>query len=476
MITRFANLFPASSVSNSIWNTRGPSAFSGFSGRMLILALLFIATPEPARAWWEHTLITRAALENMDLSRTVKVESLEGFLKAEGPALAAELEKMEREFQAIPAYPPLPEALRFDPNAEDIRNAFLRAIRVNPETRLLSYVQYVPGTQPANCRPLDYRKITFLKEVDYLKDVPFCSVNAGTMLPARDVIVSGSDEPDYGHDISLFEDNDSDSGNQYKFGIQPFGNPALEYSSQAPFHMGFYHESAVIYAFAGFLKRTFAQFRALQYLRLAQFAFRTGHDYWGYRFLGWGLHYVQDLTMPYHATVMPSSSSAGMIWINLLNTVGVTGPQASAVQLLSNRHLALENFQRNLMLHGYREAFNSPDDGRRNDLKDWPAFEAISDTSRDKDYDFNAPGYIRNIIAGEAAQAAPEIDLLLEEFLPESIAHDPDHIYEGVEENENMYRILLEDGKAKEVTEILLPLFQSAGIHTRNYIRMSQKQ
>ena len=42
-------------------------------------------------------------------------------------------------------------------------------------------------------------------------------------------------------DIGLFADNGTDFGQGYGFGIQPFGNPNLEYSSQAPFHMGFYH-------------------------------------------------------------------------------------------------------------------------------------------------------------------------------------------------------------------------------------------
>ena len=201
--------------------------------------------------------------------------------------------------------------------------------------------------------------------------------------------------------------------------------------------------------------------RALQYLRLAQFAFRTGHDYWGYRFLGWGLHYVQDLTQPYHATVMPSRSSAGMIWINLLNTVGVGGPQQDAIQLLTNRHLALENFQRNLMLDHYR----------KND-RNTPSFRALSTTSDDAKYDYRNSQYIRDIVAGESAAAASELDELLEESLPESVAQDPDRIYEGVTPEDDMYSQLKESERAEALIQKLLPLFRSVGIHTRNYIRM----
>lgn len=432
----------------------------------LVPILIAMISPAPALAWWEHTLLTYAATDSMpSLSRKVQVESLESFLRAEGPGLQQALIAMEEEFKSIPSYPGMPSALTFDPAAQDIRLAFLKAIRINQKTRLLNYAQYVPGHVPASCKSVPYRQITFLQEVDYLKGVPFCETAPGTAISARDVLVSASDEPDYGHDIALFEDNEGPEAENYGFGIQPFGNPSLEYSSQAPFHMGFYHESAMIYALAGFLKRTFAQYRALQYLRLAQFAFKTGHDYWGYRFLGWGLHYVQDLTQPYHATVMPSRSSAGMIWINLLNTVGMSGPQSNAVQLLTNRHLALENFQRNLMLHDYR-----------NGAETRPAFQALADDSHDAEYDYKEPGYIRSIIAGESASAASDLDSLLEEALPETVAHDPEYTYEGVEPEEDMFEQLKKNGKAEALSQKLLPLFRSVGIHTRNYIRLGRNQ
>jgi hypothetical protein len=60
-----------------------------------------------------------------------------------------------------------------------------------------------------------------------------------------------------------------------------------------------------VYAAAGFLQRSWPDWRAYQYLGLARLAFATGHPYWGYRFLGWGVHHVQDLTQPYHAKPLP---------------------------------------------------------------------------------------------------------------------------------------------------------------------------
>ena len=95
------------------------------------------------------------------------------------------------------------------------------------------------------------------------------------------------------------------------FGIQPFGNPNLEYSSQAPFHMGFYHLDWLTRTAQPSLLRTYPLWRIALFGELAELAFSTGHDYWGWRFLGWGLHYVGDLTQPYHAIPLPGVGTVG---------------------------------------------------------------------------------------------------------------------------------------------------------------------
>jgi hypothetical protein len=127
------------------------------------------------------------------------------------------------------------------------------------------------------------------------------------------VFATAADEPDYGHDINLFSDNPGAVGALYGFGPQPFGDARFQYSSQAPFHMGFFHESPVVYAAAGFLERSWPDWRAYQYMGLARLAFASGHPYWGYRFLGWGLHHIQDLTQPYHAKPLPGVELASLL-------------------------------------------------------------------------------------------------------------------------------------------------------------------
>ena len=51
-----------------------------------------------------------------------------------------------------------------------------------------------------------------------------------------------------------------------------------------------------------------APYRAALYARLSEGAFNTGHPYWGYRFLAWSMHYVQDVTQPWHTIFLPNVS------------------------------------------------------------------------------------------------------------------------------------------------------------------------
>jgi hypothetical protein len=51
-----------------------------------------------------------------------------------------------------------------------------------------------------------------------------------------------------------------------------------------------------------------APYRAALYAKLSEGAFQTGHPYWGYRFLAWSIHYVQDMTQPWHTVFVPGFS------------------------------------------------------------------------------------------------------------------------------------------------------------------------
>ncbi|MAA72966.1 MAG: hypothetical protein CL679_14700 [Bermanella sp.] len=285
----------------------------------------------------------------------VKVESLAEFLLANETAVAQLLAEDEVWMaQNLWHYSPRPDNLAFTVtgNSQDVVERFVKAIRVNPNAKFALYIQGMPGTDLIGAPRLP-EDISVFQDHGHLNHLPLQALTSGELVSAVDVVVSANDEPDHGHDIGLFTDSGTDHGQEYGFGEQPFGNPNLEYGSQAPFHMGFYHESPVLYALGGFLKETYPQMRIHQYKRLAELAFAKGHDYWGYRFMGWGLHYIGDFSNPYHVTPVPGNSTLSTIWVGLLSTLGFPQAQQDAVQLVSNRHTVLEDFQSVVMTKAY---------------------------------------------------------------------------------------------------------------------------
>lgn len=309
-------------------------------------------------AWSNHTLVSHQLIQSMPQVASVapvKVESLAEFLLANETAVAQLLAEDEVWMaQNLWHYSPRPDNLAFTAtgNSQDVVERFVKAIRVNPNAKFALYIQGMPGTDLIGAPRLP-EDISVFQDYGHLNHLPLQALTSGELVSAVDVVVSANDEPDHGHDIGLFTDSGTDHGQEYGFGEQPFGNPNLEYGSQAPFHMGFYHESPVLYVLGGFLKETYPQMRIHQYKRLAELAFAKGHDYWGYRFMGWGLHYIGDFSNPYHVTPVPGNSTLSTIWVGLLSTLGFPQAQQDAVQLVSNRHTVLEDFQSVVMTKAY---------------------------------------------------------------------------------------------------------------------------
>jgi len=288
----------------------------------------------------------------------------------------------------------------------------------------------------------------------------FVALHEGEEVPVLDVIASASDEPDYGFDIGVWSDNATSYGATYGFGKQPFGNPKISFASQAPMHMGFFHEAGVVYMAASFLRRTFPEYRAHLWRSLAAEAFRSGHPYWGWRFAGWGLHYVQDLTQPYHARVMPGAGALRMMWINALDIVGLHGPKTRAIALLTNRHLALENFEQH-WLHDALEA------GRSND----PALEALRGRPGEPVAPFGDAS-LRDSVTRRAFDAADAIDSALLATLPARLTSDPDYVFGVTEPDLDVHALLARDDPAAEsaLQVATLPLLREFGARSRDYV------
>ena len=378
--------------------------------KSLLLATCTLLASNHVMAWANHTLISQGLLESMPEvanAQPVQVESLESFLLANEAQLAAFLTQQENWMQKnLRHYEPLPDALAFKASGrlDDIRQRFTHAIRINPNTRLNLYLQMTPGHESGQGTVLDAAEITTFSDNRYLDKINILQLQPGDKVSAMDVVISANDEPDHGMDIGLYTDSNTEHGKIYGFGVQPFGNPNLEYGTQAPFHMGFYHESQVMFAAGGFLKRTYPEYRIQQFKHLAEFAFKTGHAYWGWRFMGLGLHYVGDFSNPYHVTPVAGNSTASTIWVGLLSIAGMSGPQHDAVQIVSNRHTAIEEFQQSVMT----EAF-------KNQQADHVALQATRGATSAGQYQHN---FVIDVFAKGGYEQASALDEVILQTMP----------------------------------------------------------
>jgi hypothetical protein len=440
---------------------------------VLIVACTLGATA-PARGWSNHALCTWPALEalpEMAGHAPVAVETLHSFLQAEGAAIARLLHEEEAwARRSVPTYPPRPEAMAFDPQGaapDELLRRFVAAVRINPGSKLPLFLQLRPGQSAANRPRLTTGDITPLKTQESSKSDAFVALHPGEMVAVIDVIAAASDEPDYGVDIGLWDDNGTPHGARYGFGKQPFGNPAVEFSSQAPMHIGFFHEAGILYKAAPFLRRTYPEYRIHLWRALAVHALRTGHPYWGWRFAGWALHYLQDLTQPYHARVLPGVGTARTLGINALDIVGVHGPKDRAITFVSNRHLALENVQ----MRWLRAAYATP----RADTQ--AALQALRDTRADAAIPWRESSP-REVVAREAHARADATDAAVESSLPAKYTSDPAYTFGVSEAGLDLYAELSAAGpvampaSAPALAEkTIAPLLVRFGVHTRAFVR-----
>jgi hypothetical protein len=437
--------------------------------RFVAMSFVLGALSGSVLAWSNHALCTwpaLAALPRIADAAPVPVERLEDFLTAEGPALAQLLDTEERWARDhVPTYPARPDALAFrsDPAAPaEARRRFLAALRINPAVPLSLYVQVRPGDGPGTRRVLAEAEVTTLKRSETTRSNTYVEIKPGETVPVIDVVATASDEPDHGFDIGLWEDSGTPYGRAYGFGKQPFGaNPAVEFASQAPMHIGFFHEAAIVYKAGPFLQRTYPEYRIHLWQTLAAHALRSGHPYWGWRFAGWALHYIQDLTQPYHARVLPGRSVAGMLWINTLYLAGWKGPRVDAVTLVTNRHLALENYQ----LHRLRRAYLR---GEMNDA----TLTALRDASRDPPIAY-ADSTPREVITRESSGYADALDDLIAKNLPRKYTSDPSYVLGETETGVDLLAVVARTGPAGEaaMTDALVRLLGNFGTHTRAFVR-----
>jgi hypothetical protein len=435
-------------------------------------ALLALLLPTLAQAWGNHSPMCYRAFEHMPEvanAVAVKAEPLTEFLREQEAAIAATLDAQEAVLrQQLKGHAPRPEALRFvaDAKRSDVerRAAFLRALRLSPQSKLALYLQIDPR-EAASTRPSIDASLVSAVTPSIGATQRFVALQPGEAVAPLAVLASACDEPDYGHDLNLFDDNPGSPQNPtYGFGPQPFGNPAVAIGSQAPFHMGFFHQGAIFNTLAPSFARTFTELRVQQYSSLAVLAWQTGHAYWGWRFAGLALHHVQDLTQPYHASAAPGASLGHMMWVNLKAQLGAPADRQGLVVLQGNRHFVLEQFQTRWIIENARQR------------RDGPLETALRDTARDGRYPPWSPAYVRDVVAAEAYAAGPATDAAVVVGAPAKFVSDPNFDFAANEATLGPELARQMQGQRDGLLQAIAELLAHFGAHSRNAVRGMQAE
>lgn len=440
---------------------------------VLKLLLLFIIFLPPVYAWEAHSLLTFFALQKMpeiNSAPLVAAETLEHFLQKEKTGLIKLLDEHEQwAIQHIVTYPPLPASLTFKALAQQnkpLKMGFMQSIRVNPTLELPLYIQNLPGSSHQNSSPLPVAKAmkAWLADQPSIRiyDPPLEVIKPGDKITPLQVIATAADEPDYGLDLELWEDNHSWFAKLYHFGKTPFGNPKVRLSTQAPFHMGFYYESPLFYLGDKGLKRCYPEYRIHLYLTLAKYAFQTEHSYWGNRFLGWALHYIQDLAQPYHSTALPNVSMLKTSYAQFLYILHLPSAQTDLIQLVTNKHYALENY----------EFFKLHDAAKKNDTKN-PIIKALTNPEHDHQYPSYDDSYPRAIVAKESHDKADRVDDIILATFPHKYVSDPNYLFYITEPSINLVEVTKNSANPvlRKLDTELFHILQSTGSHTRNVVK-----
>jgi len=435
-----------------------------------LAALLFTAilAATQACAWGEHTLTTYRAFEKMPEvvgASPVVAESLESFLRSEENTLEALLASQEAWGRAnLEKYAARPAALAFlaDPARSDEarRLAFISALRLAPNSKFALYYQPDPWNPPSVSNALSHSAVSTQPDPG-ASPTKFMALKAGDLVSALTVLASATDEPDYGFDIDLWEDSPSEWGKRYGFGAQPFGANGTAYGSQAPFHMGFMHESRMLYLSAPAIKRSYPLLRSHQFYTLSALAFRTGHAYWGWRFAGLSLHYLQELTLPYQSKLAPGEHFAKVLTAQALAMTGFSGVKDELMHLQSNRQLVLQKFQTELL----QQNAQSRQEG--------PLESALRHIDKDRSYPEWSDRYLRDVVSAQACHAAAALSQTMIATLPAQYVSDTTFDFGAKEASINLLGELSKrDAADRAKLEIAVAeLMGNLGAHSRNALR-----
>lgn len=252
---------------------------------LVVAAVIF---PLSASAWNDHFRLTRIALEGIQELRAMKVEVTP--------------------FAAVVA------ALGFKSEAE-----FHREIQIN-------------------------------KKFNYefkLKEAP------GARVSVLDVLSVYADEPDWGMDKELFSEDQFPElwKSEYEMMGGKKGTPSQSFRHMywVPFRFSHPISTFKLPFNKLFESMGAAPWRAQLFLDLSRKAKKAGHNYWSIRFLASALHYLEDLTQPFHASQVPTKNFILMTLQEDLKLRSMKNFVLEAQHIVTYYHFSFEDYIAEIM-------------------------------------------------------------------------------------------------------------------------------
>lgn len=295
-------------------NARTPIRYA--AGFVCIFVLLVSSA---SSAWDKHFLLTSVAVEGLGdelpaLEKISRPTTLASFVARNNDALKTALRLFHEWKQKI--YP-FQQWLLSDSNA-----ALLR------QPGAMSQKQFL---ETLGVAPTAFSKVVIPAGFDAIQNAALVNPNLARRF--GDWLVLFSDEPDWGMDQNLFGAGDP------RYGEIPYGS-VKGTSSQAPFHMYFPCENWISLKIKPSLKQGMTHLRFVAFANLAQVALCAGDHYWAARFLACAIHYMQDMTAPYHASAVPFLNP--LVIAKAILAKDKERFSRDNTQLLSNRHFLFE--------------------------------------------------------------------------------------------------------------------------------------
>jgi hypothetical protein len=221
------------------------------------------------------------------------------------------------------------------------------------------------------------------------------------------------------------------------------------------------HESRLLYLAMPDLKRTYPLLRSYQFSTLAALAFRTGHGYWGWRFAGLSLHYLQDLTQPFHASLAPGEPSTKLLAAHALALAGLPGMKKDLLVLLTNRHLVAKKYVTEWM---QRAAARQ----QETELE-----KALHNQDKDHTYPDWSDRYVRDVVSLQAFKASNALVSNLVAAMPAAYVSDPGFDFGSEESSINLLADAARQARPERarLDAVVADLMANFGAHSRNAMR-----